>query len=250
MVQGRAFYLVQGEHLRGEAKPPRPWSEYEVVVCNPALPPDDVRESIAAHDGRKPSDITALAYVNARSVSDAGPENLWWTRFRSHWTQNLFAGLDGANNARELKPSFPAYAALVEAIRDEILPVGWDGIYLDDLTEAVPPARLKRVAAASSLADIPARWRALMAEYFLPDLWDACEKEGILLIANTAGWVPGLTDGVCVESEHILRGLAQKPEWLALVLERAGFGLNIAWDADQITGAVPGLLVLGDSEII
>jgi len=115
----------------------------------------------------------------------------------------------------------------------------WQGIYIDDCTEWIPPNRLEKIKPywANEISTIQARWEACRG-VFLRTLhahgaWN--------ILANTAGWTSPLLQGITIERPHIEQnGIL----WAAARFVEQGGHANIVWDYPGLASILPGIAVL------
>lgn len=200
-----AYFTLQGTDLRS-ADWPEAYSGYELFVCNPSL---DANAMAQARADRP--DAVFLAYT---SVADAHiglySENPYWAAFE--------AALDSTHcvydmwNDRVIRMGtsddplyrIPYYVMHKEAAdilvafhRDVTLASGFDGLYLDNCTQVVPPYRFARMYeqankvdvngdrfqdSQSEILQIYATWRP----YYTTQLRDAIGDERVM-IGNAGG---------------------------------------------------------------
>lgn len=193
----RAVFVVQ---MRDLYDAPRPGIvDADIAVCNPALDPAEVANTLGCRE--------QFAYASAAAVALSGPNQAYFQRLREtmlrpEWVQADDAGAaiawPWAASPLRFKPE--AFDSLAHFLAREH--AGWTGIYIDLCWQDLPLWYLSRLGA-------PATWDAREAA------WDECRDTLLLqlrlllpdalIIANTA--LPAVTspylDGVTIEVGHV-----------------------------------------------
>lgn len=200
-----AYFTLQAADVRS-ADWPESYAGYEIFVCNPSLAANTLAQAKA--------DLPDAMFLGYTSVADAHiglySENPYWAAFEAAFDSTLCAydmWFDhiirmGTNDDPEYR--IPYYVMtqetadiLVAFHRDVTLSAGFDGLYLDNCTQVVPPYRMAEMFDNTLRVDIDhdgqedseadalslyATWRP----YYTQQLRDAVGDDRII-IANAGG---------------------------------------------------------------
>lgn len=209
-----AYFVLQDADIVGPNWPVA-FRKYQTIIVNPAIDSTLLAGAFADRP-----DARFLAYVDAQNAPERGvnDSHFWrafWQRFDPRW---LATNLDTNAPLRMYReyPKLvwfvldePVVEMLVALIRERVMPLGFDGVYIDNLTQSLPEWEIAVATRAASridvngdgIADPPAAWRAQYAAWNA--VLSARVREALpnaILIANAGGpRVDAALNGITLE---------------------------------------------------
>ncbi len=163
-VEGQAFFILQGTHLRSDEWP-EAFADYDVLVTTPSLGADDVAGIRADLPG-----VRLLAYTNVQDMPlGLHSANAYWRGLEAVFDSSLcIRNLSTGNVVRiygadpeDLSVGTPAYIMSREAAdvlvafhRDVTMTAGWDGMYVDQCTALYPSWKVSQLLDITTNFDI------------------------------------------------------------------------------------------------
>jgi hypothetical protein len=156
LARHRAYFLLQASHLRS-AQWPAEFTSYDVFVCNPSLTADLITQIRTDIPG-----AMVLAYTDVQDIAiQLYPGNPYFDQLTAAFPEaQALHDLD-THTIIELSPPQPSWIvntvsadALVAFHRDVTMQLPWDGMYVDESTQAFPQWKLDNLTQNTPNFDI------------------------------------------------------------------------------------------------
>jgi hypothetical protein len=232
----RAYFVLRPEHLR-ESDWPSAYVDYDLFVCAPSISSSDFQAIRSGVPG-----ATLLAYTNLQDITIGPTENPYYQELNAVFDSTMcVTDLHTGHVVRVYgrDPAIPGSGVpswivgrrsadvLAEFHRDVTMPLGWDGLYIDNCTRVYPNWRKTRINSQTDSIDVD--------EDGVADTWDQVDT-----IYGT--WRPYFTERLreYLGASAILVGNAGgplgDPQLNGITLESIGTRFTIAQGRQYFTG--------------